>query len=136
MLLSWAVPKGPSLNPADKRLAVRVEDHPLDYRNFEGKIPAGQYGSGTVMLWDEGFWLPEGDAGEGLKKGSLRFALLGERLKGEWALVRMPPDEKRKGENWLLCKERDEYAADDAGISGFTVSIRSGKTMDEIKNSN
>ena len=131
-LLSWAVPKGPSFDPADKRLAVRVEDHPLDYRNFEGTIPRGQYGGGTVMLWDEGFWLPLGDAGEGMEKGSFKFYLIGIRLKGKWALVKLPEDEKRKGDNWLLCKERDEYALKGAGIGDYAVSVRSGLTMEEI----
>ena len=82
MLLSWAVPKGPSVNPADKRLAVHVEDHPLDYGDFEGTIPKGQYGGGTVMLWDRGTWEPHGDVDEGLAKGNLKFALHGERLQG------------------------------------------------------
>ena len=131
-LLSWAIPKGPSFDPADRRLAVRVEDHDLDYRNFEGVIPAG-YGAGTVMIWDEGFWLPASDVAEGLKKGSLKFIIAGERLKGKWSLVKLPPDEKRKGDNWLLCKEQDEHAKDDSGISDYSVSVRSGRTMEDIK---
>ncbi|HRR89724.1 MAG TPA: DNA polymerase ligase N-terminal domain-containing protein, partial [Eubacteriales bacterium] len=85
-LLSWAIPKGPSMDPRDKRLAVRVEDHPLDYRNFEGTIPKGEYGGGTVMLWDEGFWEPLSEPEAGLKEGALKFVLKGERLKGSWAL--------------------------------------------------
>src|SRR5437868_6866220 len=93
VLLSWAVTKGPSLNPADKRLAVRVEDHPLSYGAFEGTIPKGQYGGGTVMLWDEGTWEPKGDARAGLKKGRLSFVLHGGRLKGDWDLIRMHGDE-------------------------------------------
>lgn len=129
-LLSWAVPKGPSFDPRDKRLAVRVEDHPLDYRNFEGTIPKGQYGGGTVMLWDEGYWEPMGDAGKGLSGGSLKFELFGERLKGKWALVRMKTGDE--GENWLLLKEKDGYAKTGGGISGFSASVRTGRTMDEI----
>ena len=132
VLLSWAVPKGPSYNVKDKRLAVQVEDHPLEYRNFEGTIPKGEYGGGTVMLWDEGFWEPFGNVEEGLNKGSLKFALKGRRLKGSWALVRM---KAREGEarNWLLIKEKDEYAKEDSGISGFDTSVRTGRSMEEIE---
>ena len=113
VLLSWAVPNGPSLDPHEKRLAVHVEDHPLDYGDFEGTIPKGDYGGGTVMLWDEGTWEPVGDPVEGLAKGDFKFILDGERLKGKWVLVRMrrKPGERGKHENWLLIKERDEYAA-------------------------
>src|ERR1700732_2340433 len=89
VLASWAIPKGPSLNPADKRLAVRTEDHPLEYGSFEGTIPKGEYGGGTVMLWDRGWWEPVGDPHEGLAKGHLSMILHGERLKGKWELVRM-----------------------------------------------
>src|SRR3981081_1684783 len=106
VLLSWAVTKGPSLNPSDKRLAVRTEDHPLSYGTFEGTIPKGQYGGGAVMLWDRGSWEPKGDPHAGLKKGHLAFTLHGERLKGGWDLVRMRGDGKR--ENWLLIKEADQ----------------------------
>src|SRR6185295_10624731 len=105
VLKSWAVTRGPSLDPADKRLAVHVEDHPLAYGSFEGTIPKPQYGGGTVMLWDEGSWEPIGDAHAMLRAGRLKFHLNGERLKGEWNLVRMrnrSPREKR--ENWLLIK--------------------------------
>src|ERR1700722_13692275 len=109
VLLSWAVTKGPSVNPADKRLAVRTEDHPLSYGNFEGTIPKGEYGGGTVMLWDTGSWEPIGDPHAGLKKGHLAFILHGERLKGQWDLVRMRGEEKR--ENWLLIKKDDPEAA-------------------------
>lgn len=109
VLKSWAVTKGPSLDPSDKRLAVRTEDHPLDYGSFEGVIPDG-YGAGTVMLWDQGEWVPREDPHEGLKKGALKFDLKGQRLKGGWALVLMK-DRSRKGrENWLLIKEKDEEA--------------------------
>ena len=108
VLLSWAVTKGPSLNPADKRLAVRTEDHPLEYGGFEGTIPKGEYGGGTVMLWDQGTWEPVEDAQAGLEHGHLSFVLHGQRLKGRWDLIRMRGDQKR--ENWLLIKEKDEEA--------------------------
>lgn len=109
VLKSWAVTKGPSLDPSDKRLAVRTEDHPLDYGSFEGVIPDG-YGAGTVMLWDQGEWVPREDPHEGLEKGSLKFALKGERLKGGWALVLMKGNSTKDKQNWLLIKERDEEA--------------------------
>lgn len=128
--LSWAVPKGPSFCISDKRLAVRVEDHPADYMDFEGIIPAGEYGGGAVMLWDEGVWKPLLDPSEGLKKGSLKFVLEGKRLKGGWALVKMKP--VNGAEQWLLIKERDRYAKKTAGISRFTRGVRSGKSMAEI----
>src|SRR5436309_2900014 len=88
VLVSWAVPKGPSLNPADKRLAMHVEDHPLEYAGFEGVIPEGEYGGGTVMLWDQGVWIPRGDPVIGYRDGHLKFTLEGKKLKGSWALVR------------------------------------------------
>ena len=108
-LKSWAVPKGPSFDPADKRLAVHVEDHPLDYGTFEGDIPAHQYGAGHVVLWDKGVWVPLGDPEEGLRKGHLKFTLAGEKLSGQWVLVRMGPSRDEK-ENWLLIKEHDAEA--------------------------
>src|SRR5690348_13899903 len=136
VLMSWAVTKGPSTNPADKRLAVHVEDHPLDYGDFEGTIPEGEYGGGTVMLWDEGTWEPVGDPYEGLSRGDFKFILHGERLKGKWVLVRIRNnrDKKSKAENWLLIKERDEYAVAEKVpiIERVTKSVRSGRTMDEI----
>ncbi|BEV15422.1 DNA ligase D [Herbaspirillum sp. DW155] len=110
VLKSWAVPKGPSLDPHDKRLAVRVEDHPFDYGSFEGDIPAHQYGAGHVVLWDRGQWLPHGDPHAGLKKGHLSFALSGDKLQGRWALVRMGKPAGDGKENWLLIKEDDEAA--------------------------
>ncbi len=131
-LLSWAVPKGPSYDTSDKRLAVQVEDHPLEYRNFEGTIPQGEYGGGTVMLWDEGYWEPSGDVDEGLKKGALKFVLKGRRLKGKWALIRLQAKAGETENNWLLIKEKDDYAQTDDGISGFTASIRTGRSMTEI----
>lgn len=115
VLKSWAVPKGPSMNPADKRLAVMVEDHPVSYINFEGEIPEGNYGAGTVEVWDKGAYLPinkeqekikEREALNALKKGELKFFVKGRKLKGEFVLVRLKQDEK----NWLLIKHKDEYA--------------------------
>src|SRR5262249_39670018 len=106
VLLSWAVPRGPSLDPADKRLAVRVGDHPLDYGGFEGVIPEGEYGGGTVLLWDRGTWAPLGDARAGLRAGALKFRLAGGKLRGAWALVRMGGRAGAGDRNWLLIKER------------------------------
>lgn len=134
VLLSWAVTRGPSLNPADKRLAVRTEDHPLQYGKFEGIIPSG-YGAGTVILWDNGSWEPEEDPHEGLKKGSLKFTLYGQRLKGSWALVRLKPrpGESRKRENWLLIKHRDRYASETAiATDQWDTSVESGKTVEQM----
>ena len=134
---SWAVARGPSLDPRDKRLAVEVEDHPLDYGDFEGTIPKGEYGGGTVMVWDRGRWLPDGpkSPGEGLADGDFKFILDGERLHGGWVLVRMKGDRwGGKRTNWLLIKHRDEYAVDGAGdaILEDATSIASGRTMEEI----
>jgi len=111
VLKSWAVTRGPSLDPAEKRLAVRTEDHPLEYGGFEGVIPKGEYGAGPVMIWDKGTWEPIGDADEGLAKGNLKFRLNGDRLKGDYVLVRMKPRKgERARENWLLIKRRDDSA--------------------------
>ena len=108
MFKSWAVTKGPSLDPKDKRLAVETEDHPLDYGDFEGTIPKGEYGGGTVMLWDRGFWTTDDDPEEAIRKGELRFTLAGEKLKGSFVLVRMRNDRERgKRQNWLLIKRHD-----------------------------
>jgi bifunctional non-homologous end joining protein LigD len=139
VLLSWAVPNGPSLDPHDKRLAVRTEDHPLEYGGFEGIIPKGEYGGGTVMLWDRGTWEPIGDPHEGLKNGNLKFILRGERLKGKWVLVRMKPrpGEKPGKENWLLIKEMDEVAQPGKGkalTEAALPSVVSKRSMDEIAN--
>src|SRR5882672_12571640 len=107
---SWAVTRGPSLDPHDKRLAVEVEDHPLDYGDFEGTIPNDQYGGGTVQLWDRGYWEAD-DPDRGVKKGDLKFILHGEKLHGSWVLVRMKGDRYGgKRTNWLLIKHRDEFA--------------------------
>ncbi len=132
-LLSWAVPKVPSYNTRDKRLAVQVEAHPLEYRNFEGTIPKGEYGGGVVMLWDEGTWEPQLDVEEGLSSGSLKFILKGRRLKGKWALIRLKPKAGEAKHNWLLLKEKDEYANTNDELSAFTTSIRTGRTMLEIE---
>ena len=134
---SWAVTRGPSLDPADKRLAVEVEDHPLDYGDFEGTIPKGQYGGGTVMLWDRGYWEPEngGDPHEGLKKGDLKIVLDGERLKGSFVLVRMKRREREKHDNWLLIKHHDGWALEGQGealVENELTSVASGRTMEEI----
>jgi bifunctional non-homologous end joining protein LigD len=134
---SWAVARGPSLNPADKRLAVEVEDHPLDYGDFEGTIPKGEYGGGTVMLWDRGFWIPEGakSTEDAFHAGDLKFTLEGDKLKGSWVLVRMRGDKfGGKRTNWLLIKHRD---ADSSETSGDNVlsedrSVASGRTMQQI----
>lgn len=109
-LKSWAVPKGPSLDPANKRLAVHVEDHPLGYAGFEGSIPEGQYGAGDVIVWDRGIWLPHGDPQQTYKDGKLKFTLVGEKLTGEWALVRTRLKGSGDKEQWLLIKEKDEIA--------------------------
>ena len=134
---SWAVTRGPSLNPADKRLAVEVEDHPLDYGDFEGTIPKGQYGGGTVQLWDRGYWEPEGDMTpeQALEKGDLKFTLDGERLHGSWVLVRMKHDRTGgKRTNWLLIKHRDDYATYSGGDEVLTEdrSVASGRKMAQI----
>jgi bifunctional non-homologous end joining protein LigD len=139
VLMSWAVPKGPSENPDDKRLAVRTEDHPIEYGSFEGTIPEGEYGGGTVMLWDTGTWTPqEPDVDEQLKKGKLAFILHGKRLRGKWALVKLRKrSPKDKGDNWLLIKELDEYMRRGGTPSAETelTSVKSGRTMDEIARS-
>jgi bifunctional non-homologous end joining protein LigD len=134
---SWAVTKGPSLDPHDKRLAVEVEDHPLDYGDFEGTIPKGQYGGGTVQLWDRGYWEPEGNKTpqQGLAGGDLKFTLEGERLHGSWVLVRMKHDRTGgKRNNWLLIKHRDEHARDGDGAAVLAEdrSVASGRAMATI----
>jgi bifunctional non-homologous end joining protein LigD len=136
-LKSWAVTKGPSLNPTVKRLAVHVEDHPLAYGDFEGTIPKDEYGGGTVMLWDQGSWTPIGDAERGYKKGKLDFEPQGKRLKGRWHLVRMHGnrrgDEKR--ENWLLIKGKDQYANEedgDAALEEYQTSVVSDRSMESL----
>ena len=133
MLWSWAVTRGPSLDPSEKRLAVHVEDHPLDYASFEGIIPEGQYGAGAVIVWDEGQWIPEGDPAAGMKKGHLRFELEGDKLKGGWHLVRLRPRSGEKRDNWLLIKSDDEYADRRSDIlEDAPQSVKSGLTIDEV----
>ena len=112
VLLSWAVPKGPSLDPSVKRLAMQVEDHPREYGDFEGVIPEGEYGGGTVMVWDTGEWIPESkDVEAALAKGDLKFTLRGKKLKGSWVLVRTHGYGSKEGKSWLLIKHRDEFAS-------------------------
>jgi bifunctional non-homologous end joining protein LigD len=134
---SWAVTRGPSLDPADKRLAVEVEDHPLDYGDFEGTIPKGEYGGGSVMLWDRGYWSPEGNktTEDAFAGGDLKFTLDGGKLKGSWVLVRMRGDRFRgKRTNWLLIKHRDDYSssAEGAAVLSEDRSVASGRTMQQI----
>ena len=135
VMKSWAVTRGPSLVPGNKRLAVQVEDHPVEYNRFEGTIPQGEYGAGTVMIWDRGRWTPEGDPAAGLRKGHLSFRLRGKKLSGGWHLVRMKKKSGEKRANWLLIKARDE-AAQKPGARGILekapCSVKSGRTLDEI----
>jgi len=138
VMKSWAVPKGPSYDPSVKRLAMEVEEHPIEYNTFEGTIPKGQYGGGTVMLWDRGTYEPEAGGGEetlreGYKRGDLKFVMHGERLLGGWVLVRL----KRPGtrSQWLLIKHRDEYATSKVDVTeAVQTSVATGRTMDEIAN--
>jgi bifunctional non-homologous end joining protein LigD len=139
VMKSWAVPKGPSLDPAVKRLAMEVEDHPIEYNKFEGTIPKGEYGGGTVMLWDRGTYGYGGtdpDPVEGLRrgyaKGDLKFVLNGKRLRGSWVLVRMRRDRPGKAQ-WLLIKHRDEHAVPGSDVTAeVETSVATGRTMDEI----
>ncbi|HWC45139.1 MAG TPA: DNA polymerase ligase N-terminal domain-containing protein, partial [Casimicrobiaceae bacterium] len=135
VLLSWAVPKGPSLDPRDKRLAMHVEDHPIEYGDFEGVIPPKQYGSGTVLLWDRGTWEPQGDVDAGYRQGKLKFVLHGEKLHGGWMLVKSHGGKYDGEKSWLLIKENDEYAR--AGPDGHVVetepdSVASGRSLEAI----
>jgi bifunctional non-homologous end joining protein LigD len=137
VLKSWAVPKGPSLDPGENRLAVHVEDHPLDYGTFEGTIPKGEYGGGTVMLWDKGRWIPEPskDPSKTLEEGHLHFTLEGERMKGDWVMFRLKPRAGEKAEPWMLKKVTDEYADSgdgDALVDNCVTSVTTGRTMAEI----
>jgi bifunctional non-homologous end joining protein LigD len=135
VLKSWAVTKGPSLDPSQKRLAVMTEDHPLEYGGFEGVIPKGEYGAGPVMIWDEGTWEPLGDPDDGLAKGDLKFRLHGHRLNGDFVLVRMKPRKEDRGrQNWLLIKKRDDYAGDgNEPTEDFNTSVKSGRSMEQIE---
>ncbi len=133
VLKSWAVTRGPSLDPADKRLAVRTEDHPVDYATFEGRIPEGNYGAGTVLLWDRGTWEPLEDPRAGLKKGKLVFELHGERLRGRWALVRFKGKDSGQRENWLLIKEVDDEVRRQRDVTAEHVtSVASGRAIGEV----
>lgn len=133
VMLSWAVPKGPSLDPSVKRLAAPVEDHPLEYAGFEGVIPGGEYGGGTVMVWDTGTWVPEvSDVDESLRKGDLKFTLDGRKLKGSWVLVRTRGFGKSPRPSWLLIKHRDAFAsAIDITVEEPRSAV-SGRMMAEI----
>ncbi|HEY7165407.1 MAG TPA: DNA polymerase ligase N-terminal domain-containing protein [Candidatus Binatia bacterium] len=127
VMLSWAVPKGPSLDPSNKRFAMQTEDHPIEYNQFEGVIPEGEYGGGTVMIWDYGTWEPEiEDVGLALKKGDLKFKLHGKKLRGSWVLVRMRPRQ------WLLIKHRDDYASTDDITAAKNRSAVSRRTLGGI----
>jgi bifunctional non-homologous end joining protein LigD len=135
VMKSWAVTRGPSLDPAEKRLAVHVEDHPIEYNAFEGTIPQGEYGGGTVMIWDRGRWLPEGDPHKGYAKGHLDFTLDGEKLHGRWHLVRMRTRDKDRHENWLLIKAKDEAAQSEHNgdiLEEEPLSAVSGRSMEDI----
>lgn len=134
VLLSWSVPKGPSLDPGTRRLAVRTEDHPLEYAGFEGIIPEGEYGGGTVVVWDRGTWHPESDPHEALRRGRLTFELFGEKLRGRWHLVRTRGDAAgRDRESWLLFKGRDDAARDAADVvEERPESVLSGRTLEEV----
>jgi bifunctional non-homologous end joining protein LigD len=141
VMKSWAVPKGPSLDPSVKRLAIHVEDHPIEYNEFEGSIPEGEYGGGTVMVWDKGTYTAAGDEGdpeealrEGYRKGDFKFVLRGKRLRGSWVLVRTRGwgDRSRQGQ-WLLIKHRDDEADSDTDpVAEYLTSAKSGRTMEEI----
>ena len=133
VLLSWAVPKGPSLDPSIKRLAMEVEDHPFEYRTFEGIIPEGEYGGGTVMVWDRGTWTPESpDADAALKKGDLKFSLDGQKLKGSWVLVRTRGRYQGGKNTWLLIKHRDAYASTEDIAETQPRSVVSKRLLIEI----
>jgi bifunctional non-homologous end joining protein LigD len=137
VLKSWAVPNGPSLNPSDKRLAVRTEDHPMDYATFEGTIPKGEYGGGTVMLWDWGRWWPDPrkDPRNTLAEGHLHFSVDGHRMQGEWImfLLKKKPGDRSRAENWMLKKVTDGFAGGSMGLTEtYLTSIKTGRTMGEI----
>ena len=132
VLKSWAVPKGPSLDPSVRHFAAHVEDHPIDYGGFEGNIPAGNYGAGSVMLWDRGTFELLGEAGgdEQLARGDIKFRLHGEKLNGDFALVHMKG--RGKGNEWLIIKKRDEFATPGWDVEAYAYSVLSGRTQEEI----
>src|SRR6185503_817547 len=136
VLKSWAIPKGPSLVAGERRMAAQTEDHPLEYAGFEGVIPKGEYGGGTVIVWDRGVWQPIGDAHRGLAKGKLDFTLAGEKLRGRWHLVRMRPKERsRSRASWLLIKGRDEQARPASAapvVERETRSVLTGRGLDDV----
>ena len=133
VMLSWAVPKGPSYDPAVKRLAMQVEDHPIEYNEFEGIIPAGEYGGGTVMIWDRGAWMPEvDDVDAALRKGELKLVLDGKKLHGAWVLVRTRPRSGESGSPWLLIKHRDEWATTEDVAEAEPRSVVSKRLLYEI----
>ncbi|MBA3740092.1 MAG: ATP-dependent DNA ligase, partial [Chloroflexi bacterium] len=134
VLVSWAIPKGPTLDPGERRLAMRTEDHPIEYLPFEGVIPAREYGAGDVIVWDWGVFEPESghpDPSTGLRKGEIKFALHGERLRGRYTIVRTDSDQGR--ERWLLIKKRDEAAADGWDAEDHPTSVKTGRTNDEVR---
>jgi bifunctional non-homologous end joining protein LigD len=136
VLVSWAVPKGPSLNPADKRLAIQMEDHPMEYASFEGVIPEGHYGAGTVMVWDKGTYQtdPQGSAAEQLATGELKFTLYGKKLRGGFVLIRtgLKSANASRQRSWLLIKRHDEYADPSWNIDRYEWSVLTGRGLEEI----
>jgi bifunctional non-homologous end joining protein LigD len=133
VMLSWAVPKGPCFDPAQKRTAIRVEDHPISYNQFEGVIPAGQYGGGTVMIWDRGAWTPEDDdVAAAIDRGTLKFSLAGQKLGGAWVLVRTRARGAGTRQSWLLIKRRDAWASTDDVTERAPRSVVSGRLLVEI----
>lgn len=133
VMLSWAVPKGPSYNPKIKRMAMHVEDHPIEYNKFEGIIPQGEYGGGTVMLWDRGVWIPESeDVDAALAKGDLKFSFVGQKLRGSWVLVRTGRKSDPAGKAWLLIKHKDEWTSEQDVTVLFPRSVVSNRLLIEI----
>src|SRR5918994_14514 len=134
VLVSWAVPKGPSLNPSDRRMAVHVEDHPLSYFDFEGVIPKGEYGGGDVIVWDWGTWEPEetDNAGDAVRKGELKFSLTGEKLRGRFTLVKTRGYQAGQ-DDWLLIHKKDEDADPNWDVDALPRSVKTGRTNDDVK---
>jgi len=136
-LLSWAVPKGPSMDPSVKRLAMQVEDHPIEYAEFEGVIPEGEYGGGTVMVWDKGKWIPEtDDIEEALRRGELKFTLQGKKLKGSWVLVRTHGFGSRADKSWLLIKHKDNFTSKKDIVTKEPRSVLSHRLLADIARDN